>query len=240
VPHLKPYPHHRGPLDVVGLGEGRPPTVETDAPDNGLDPMVTMVPVRGGRAAPPVKAAISVNLAAGTSAPVWAAAAVGDTTTVCAPARSAAGASALVRAVATAPLGVHSCPLRRLLLHCLPCQLELVVSVIIGRNRAAGATGEQSLELCRYRMRCIRRRCCFYFCPCCCQFRHRQPCHPCRCRCSLYRRSLAFLCHGNLGLLPMLHARGDRMPRLSFGHGALVGGYYVGKGLPQMSYCSSV
>jgi hypothetical protein len=27
------------------------------------------------------------------------------------------------------------------------------------------------------------------------------------------------------------HARGDRAPRLSFGHGALVGGCYVGKGL---------
>jgi hypothetical protein len=26
VPHLELYPHHRGPLDVVGLGEGRPPT----------------------------------------------------------------------------------------------------------------------------------------------------------------------------------------------------------------------
>jgi hypothetical protein len=50
----------------------------------------------------------------------------------------------------------------------------------------------------------------------------------------------AFLCRGNLGLLPVLHARGDRAPRLSFGHGALVGGCYLGKGLPQMSCCSSV
>jgi hypothetical protein len=115
VPHLKPYPHHRSPLDVVGLGEGRPPTAETDVPGNGLDPMVTMVPVRGGRAALPVKAVISVNLAVGVSAPV--------------------------RAAATAPLGVRGCPLRRLLPRCLPCQLELVVSVVIGRNRAVGATG---------------------------------------------------------------------------------------------------
>jgi hypothetical protein len=35
-----------GPLDVVGLGEGRPPAAGTDVPDNGLDPIVTMVPVR--------------------------------------------------------------------------------------------------------------------------------------------------------------------------------------------------
>jgi hypothetical protein len=38
----------------------------------------------------------------------------------------------------------------------------------------------------------------------------------------------------------MLHARGDRALRLSFGHGVLVGGCYVEKGLPQMSYYSSV
>jgi hypothetical protein len=187
-----------------------------------------MVPVRGGRAVPPVKAATSVNLAAGASAPVWAAAAVGDTAAARTPAWSAAGASAPVRVVATVPLGVHGCSLRRLFPRCLPCQLELVVSVVIGRNRAAGATGAQSLELCRRRTRCIRRRCCFYFCPCCCQFRHRQPCRSCRCRCSLCRRSLAFLCRGNLGLLSVLHARGDRALRLSFGHGALVGGCYVG------------
>jgi hypothetical protein len=61
VPHLEPYPHHRGLLDVVGLGEGRPPNARTDVPDNGLDPTVTMVPVRGGRATPPVKAMISVR-----------------------------------------------------------------------------------------------------------------------------------------------------------------------------------
>jgi hypothetical protein len=61
VSHLEPYPHHRGPLNVVGLGEGRPPTAGTDVSDNGLDPAVTMVPVRGGRDAPPVKAAISVD-----------------------------------------------------------------------------------------------------------------------------------------------------------------------------------
>jgi hypothetical protein len=93
MPHLEPYPHHRGPLDVVGLGEGRPPTAGTDVPDNGLDPMVSMVSVWRGRAAPPVKATISVNLATGASVPVWAAVTVGGTTVACAPARSAAGAS---------------------------------------------------------------------------------------------------------------------------------------------------
>jgi hypothetical protein len=93
VANLEPYPHHRGPPDVVGLGEGRPPPDGTDVPDNGLDPMVTMVPIRGGRAAPPVEAAISVDPAAatrstvGASAPICAAAA-------CILARSAVGASA--------------------------------------------------------------------------------------------------------------------------------------------------
>jgi hypothetical protein len=233
VPHLEPYPHHRGPLDVVGLGEGRSPAAGTDVPDNGLDPMVTMVPVRGGRAAPPVKAVISVNPTAGTSMPFWAAAAIGDTAVARATAWSATGASALVRTAATVPLGVRGYPLRRLLPRCLPCQLELVVSVVIGRNRAVGATGVQSLEL-------YRHRCCFYFCPCCYRFCHCQPCRPCRCRCSFCHCSLAFLYRGILGLLPVLHARGDRAPRLSFRHGALVGGCYVGKGLPQTSCCSSV
>jgi hypothetical protein len=123
-----------------------------------------------------------------------------------------------------APMGVRGCPLHRLLPRCLPRQLELVVSVVVGRNRAVGATGAQSLELCRRRTRCIRRRCRFYFCPCCYQFR------PCLRRCSFCRRSLAFLCRGNLGLLSVLRAQGDRALRLSFGHGALVGGCYVGRG----------
>jgi hypothetical protein len=223
VLHLELYPHHRGSLDVAGLGEGRPLAAETDVLDNGLDPIVTMVPVRGGRATPPVKAAISINPAADASAPVWAAAAIRNTAAARTPTWSTVSASVPVRAAATVPLGVHGCPLRRLLPRCLPCQLELVVSVIIGRNRAADATGAQSLELCRRHMCCIRHRCCFYFCPCCCQFRHRQPCRPCRCRCSLCRRSLSFLCRGNLSHLPVLHARGDRALRLSFRHGALVG-----------------
>jgi hypothetical protein len=240
VPHLEPYPHHRGPLDVVGLGESRPPAAGTNVSDNGLDPMVTMVPIRRGRAAPPVKVAISVSPVVGASAPVWAAAAVGDTTAVRTPARRTAGASAPVRATATAPLGVRGCPLRHLLPRCLPRQLELVVSVIVGRNRVVGATGVQSLELCRRCTSCIRRRCCFYFCPCCCQFRHCQPCRPCCRRCSLCRRSLAFLCRGNLGLLPVLRAQGDRALRLSFGHDTLVGGLLHGKRLPQTSCCLCV
>jgi hypothetical protein len=49
MPLLEPYPYNCGPLDVVGLGEGRPSTARTDIPDNGLDPTMTMVPVQGGR-----------------------------------------------------------------------------------------------------------------------------------------------------------------------------------------------
>jgi hypothetical protein len=95
-----------------------------------LDPIVIMVPVRRGRSVPPVKSVISVNPAA-----------VRDTTAARAPAQSFAGASAPVRAAATAPLGVCGCPLRRLLPRCLLHQLELIVSVVVGRNRATGATG---------------------------------------------------------------------------------------------------
>jgi hypothetical protein len=137
VPHLEPYPHHRGPLDVVGLGEGRPPVTGTDVPDNGLDPMVTMVPIRGGRVTPLVKVAIFVNPAVGASAPVWAAA----------PIWSIADASTPVWATTTAPLGVRGWPLHRLFSRCPPRHLELVVSIVIGRNRAVSATGAKSLEL---------------------------------------------------------------------------------------------
>jgi hypothetical protein len=140
VPHLEPYPHHRGPLDVVGLGEGRAPTVGTDVPDNCLDPMVTMVPVRGGRAAPLVKAAISVDPATGASTLVCAAAAVEGTDAARAPTWSAVDASVPVWVAATAPLGVRGCPLHRLLSRCLPRQLELVIGVAVGRDRATGAT----------------------------------------------------------------------------------------------------
>jgi hypothetical protein len=95
VANLESYPHHRGPLDVVGLGEGRPPTVGTDVPDNGLDRTVTMVPIRGGGVASPLEAAISVDPVAatgstvGASAPIWAAAA-------CVLAQSAVSASAAI------------------------------------------------------------------------------------------------------------------------------------------------
>jgi hypothetical protein len=85
VPHLEPYPHQRVPLDVVGLGECRPPTADTDVPDNGMNPMVTMVPVWGGKATPPIKTVISVDPAAGTSMPVWVVATVGGTDTAHAP-----------------------------------------------------------------------------------------------------------------------------------------------------------
>jgi hypothetical protein len=110
---MESYSHHRGPLDVVSFGQCKPPAAEIDVPDNDMDPMVTMVPVRGGRAAPHVKAVISVNPVADASAPVWAAAARG-------PAWSAADAFTPVRAASTTPLGMRSCPLRRLLPRCLP------------------------------------------------------------------------------------------------------------------------
>jgi hypothetical protein len=111
---------------------------------------------------------VSVDPAAGASAPVWAAAAVGGTAATCAPVWSAAGASTPIWAAIMGPLMVHGCPVRRLLSRGLPCQLELIVSIIVGRNRDAGATGAQSLELYCHRTCCIHRRCCFYFCHCCC------------------------------------------------------------------------
>jgi hypothetical protein len=79
VANQERYPDHRSPLDVVGLGEGRPPTAGTDVLDNVLDPTVTMVPIQGGRIVPPVEAAISVDPTAairrtiGASSPIWAA-----------------------------------------------------------------------------------------------------------------------------------------------------------------------
>jgi hypothetical protein len=56
VPHLEPDLNDCGPLNVVGLGEGRPPAI----PDDGRDPVVTLVPVWGEGAAPPVRGALSV------------------------------------------------------------------------------------------------------------------------------------------------------------------------------------
>jgi hypothetical protein len=142
VANLEPYPHHHGPLDVVGLGEGRPPTAGTDVPDNGLGHAATMLPIRGGRVAPPVEAAISVDSVAaagstaGVSTPVWAAAAC------------AVSASAPIWAAATrAPMGMRGCPLCRLLSRCFPRQPKLLVGVVVDRSRAAGSTAAQSLEL---------------------------------------------------------------------------------------------
>jgi hypothetical protein len=203
VPHLELYPHHHGPLDVVGLREGSPPNAGTDIPDNGLDPTVTMVPVLGGRAAPPVKATISVDPAAGASVPVWAVVIIRGTTTMRAPAQSTIGASAPIWAAATAPLVVCGYPLRRLVSRCLRHQLELVIGAIIGGDRAADATAAQSRELYCHCTHYIHHHCCLYFYPCSYQFYHCCPCHR---RCSLYRRSLMFLCHGNLSLLSVLRA----------------------------------
>jgi hypothetical protein len=114
VPHQESYPYHRGSLDVVGLGEGRPPAADTDIPDNGLDPMLTMVPIRGGRVAPPVKTMISVDPDADVSMPVWAATTIWRTVAARGPTRSAAGAFTPVWAAATAPLGCAAA-------HCAAC-----------------------------------------------------------------------------------------------------------------------
>jgi hypothetical protein len=108
VANLEPYLHHRGPLDVVGLGEGRPPTTGTDVLDNCMDLAVAMVLIRGGRAAPPVEATISVDPTAATESTL---------------ARCAVGASAPIWATAArAPMGMHDCPLCCLLSRCLSRQ----------------------------------------------------------------------------------------------------------------------
>jgi hypothetical protein len=130
VPHLEPYHHHHGALYIVGLGEGRPPTAGASVLDNSLDPVVTMVPVRGGRAAPPVRSVISVDPAAAARSAV----------VVCVPARSAASSSTPVWAATTAPVGVRGYPLHRPLSRCFPRLLELHVGAIVGKGRAADAT----------------------------------------------------------------------------------------------------
>jgi hypothetical protein len=208
--NLEPYPHHRGPLDVVGLGEGRPPIAGTDVPDNGLGHAATMVPIRGGRVAPPVEAAISVDPVAaagstvGASTPVWAAAA-------CALAQSVVSASAPIWAATTrAPMGVRGCPLCRLLSRYFPRQPELFVGVVVDRSRATSSTAAQNLELCCRRTCSIRRLRCFYFRSRCYQFRCRQPCCPRRCRCSRCCCSLSFLCRDDLGFLLAPRTRSDR------------------------------
>jgi hypothetical protein len=89
-----------------------------------------MALVRGGRAAPPVRSAISVDPAA--AARNVAAARV--------LARSAAGSSTPVWAAATVPVGVRGCPLHRPLSHCFPGLLEFHVDAVVGRGRAADAT----------------------------------------------------------------------------------------------------
>jgi hypothetical protein len=197
VPHLEPYPHHRSPLDIVGLGERRLLTVGTDVPDNGLDPMVTMVPVRGGRATPPVKAVIFINPSTGASTPVWAA--------------------------ATVPLGVHGCPLYHLLSHYLPHQLGLV-SVVVCRNRAAGASAPLLLLLLPLLLSVPPSLAL-------------PPLSP-----SL--QPLSSLAHVPLLRQPRPPAGAAHSRRTStetvLQTWCTSGGCYMGKRLPQMSYCSSV
>ena len=96
-----------------------------------------MVSIRGGRAAPPIKATIFVDSAATTgstavtSALVWA---VASRTL----ARSIIDTSAPVwAAAARSPMGMCGCPLCRQLLRYLPRQLELIVGAAIDRSRAA-------------------------------------------------------------------------------------------------------
>jgi hypothetical protein len=124
----------------VGLGEGRPPTAGTDVRDNGLDPMVTMVPIWGRRVALPVKVRISVDLnatARGTadvSTPIKAAIMRAlDRSTIDVPAP-------IWFATMRTPKMMHDHPLCRLLLSCLLCQPELVVGAAIGRSRVADAS----------------------------------------------------------------------------------------------------
>jgi hypothetical protein len=130
------------------------------------------------------------------------------------------------------------CPWRCASAHCAACSRAASLVSLSSLSLSSSIETELSVLLTR---RCSSsRHCCFYLYPCCCQFRHHQPCRPCRRHCSLCCRSLTFLCRGNLGLLPVLRTRGDRALRPSFGHGVLVGGCYVGKRLPQMSCCLSV
>src|SRR3954471_1859035 len=56
VPHLEPDPHDRGPLDVVGFGEGRPPRTGTNFPDHSPDPVEAVVLVVPAAAAAAVHA----------------------------------------------------------------------------------------------------------------------------------------------------------------------------------------
>ena len=187
MPHLELHPHHRNPLDVVGLGEGRPPTAGADVPDDSLEPVVTTVPIQGERATLPVKAALSIDPSVPirgerATLPVKAALSIDPSTTVAvrassrsatavrASSRSAAGASAPVWAAATL-VGVRGCPLRRPRSCCLPPQqLEVRVDAVLSRNGAADAAA-QGLDLCCRHTRCIHRRRCFRLCSGCCQLR---------------------------------------------------------------------
>jgi hypothetical protein len=142
VPHQESYPYHRGSLDVVGLGEGRPPAAGTDIPDNGLDPMLTMVPIRGGRVAPPVKTMISVDPDAGVSVPVWAAATIWRTVAARGPTRSAAGAFTPVWAAATAPLGCAAA-------HCAACSRTASLASLSSLSLSPSAETELPVLLAR-------------------------------------------------------------------------------------------
>jgi hypothetical protein len=169
MPHLELYPHHRSPLNVVGLGEGRPPAAGADVPDDSLVLVVTTVSNRGERAMSPVKAALSVDPSAATVC-----ASSRSATAVHASSRSTASVSASVWVVAAL---VRGCPLRRSPSCCLPFQqLEARVGAVISSDGAAVAAA-QNLDLRCCCTRCICRcHCrCFHLRSGCCQLRRCQP-----------------------------------------------------------------
>jgi len=149
--------------------------------------------------------------------------------------RSAAGMRASSGSTATGGVGVLGCPPRRSLSCCIPGQqLEVCVGAVVSVD-GAGGFAAQSLGLRCSGACCSRRRCLHLRFGCC------QPRRPFRRYCGLCRCSLALLYCSQLGLLSAPHARGDRVLRVSCGHGALRGDYCCcgGRFLHQTSYCLS-
>jgi hypothetical protein len=229
VPHLEPYPHHRCPLNVVGLGKGRPPTARTDVTDNGLDSMVSMVPVQGGRATPPIKLRSpstqpSARLCLSGLRPLSGAR----------PPRVPLPGTPSTR---SCPSGLlPPCPWGCTATHCaayscvtslaslsslslsssaeteLPVLLVRRASSFAAAARVASAAAAASTSVFAAVSSAIASLAALAIVAAVC------------------RRSLVFLSRSNLGLLPVLRARGDRALRLSFRHDALVGAATWGRG----------
>jgi hypothetical protein len=131
---------------------------------------------------------------------------------------SSRSAAALPASYGSAAIGVLGCPPRRTLSRCTHGQqLEVCVGAVVSTHGATGIAA-QSIGLCcrRYfrlhlRSGCSQLRCC-------------QPRRPCRCSSGLCCCPLALLCCSEFGLLLAPAVRGDRVPRVSCGHGALLGG----------------